>query len=340
MGTDPAVSDARYILAWMRRTSPERFTPRDLFTDLPRGRFAKVGLLDAPLAVLESHGYVRRLPPPRIDGRPGRPPSPTYEVNPLALSAESAESAEPPPQGAGNVLTPSVASAESAKNLAAPTTSARRQELPHRRRRRSPTGHSRDDPSSGRGHAARRPELPRGAAALRGLRAARLDAGPRRAPAAQGRLRHRLRSSSTGAPSRRRRRGRSSMTPAVSSHGARCRWRISWTPASAGAMPLRRGAGALSAVAPRSLGGGRRNHGAHPPRGMRARGYPLAQPRAEKVAVDSRCCGSATVPMVALRRRAAAGVRPSRSSRVLLGSLAATRRGRMPRRRDPADCVH
>jgi hypothetical protein len=120
MGTDPAVSDASYILAWMRRTTPERFTPRDLFTDLPRGRFAKVGLLDAPLAVLESHGYVRRLPPPRIDGRPGRPPSPTYEVNPLALSAESAESAEPPPQGAGNVLRPSAASAESAKTSPPP----------------------------------------------------------------------------------------------------------------------------------------------------------------------------------------------------------------------------
>jgi hypothetical protein len=102
MGADPTLADARYLLDWIERTSAERFTRRELFTALPRGRFPKVDSLDPALELLEAHGYVRRAAQPAPKG-PGRPPSPAYEVNPLrrprtarpGSSADSADSAEP-----------------------------------------------------------------------------------------------------------------------------------------------------------------------------------------------------------------------------------------------------
>jgi len=102
MGADPALADARYLLDWIARTGAERFTRRELFTALPRGRFPKVDALDPALELLEAHGYVQRAAQPAPKG-PGRPPSPTYEVNPLrrprasrsGISADSADSAEP-----------------------------------------------------------------------------------------------------------------------------------------------------------------------------------------------------------------------------------------------------
>jgi replicative DNA helicase len=81
MGSDPTLDDARYLLRWIERTGPERFTRRDLHVALPRGRFPKVDALDAPLALLEAHGYVRKEEAEPRPG-PGRPPSPTYTVNP------------------------------------------------------------------------------------------------------------------------------------------------------------------------------------------------------------------------------------------------------------------
>ena len=102
MGADPALADARYLLDWIERTSAERFTRRELFTALPRGRFPKVDALDPGMELLEAHGYVRRVDQPAPKG-PGRRPSPTYEVNPRrrprprrsGISADSADSAEP-----------------------------------------------------------------------------------------------------------------------------------------------------------------------------------------------------------------------------------------------------
>jgi replicative DNA helicase len=85
MGADPELADARYLLAHLDRNRVERFTVRDLFSDLPRGRFGKVADLTAPLALLADHGYVRELEPPERKG-PGRRPSPTFLVNPLAGS--------------------------------------------------------------------------------------------------------------------------------------------------------------------------------------------------------------------------------------------------------------
>jgi replicative DNA helicase len=82
MGSDQTLDDARYVLGRIERTTTERFTRRELFTALPRGRFPKVDALDPALELLEAHGHIRRADQPAPKG-PGRPPSPAYEVNPL-----------------------------------------------------------------------------------------------------------------------------------------------------------------------------------------------------------------------------------------------------------------
>ncbi|WP_281292206.1 DUF3987 domain-containing protein [Actinomadura decatromicini] len=90
IGADPAVADARALLEWIRRTGTERFTARDVVQAL-RTRFAKVTDTDPGLRVLESHGWIRRLPTPPRKGA-GRTPSAAYEVHPNATEAP----AEPP----------------------------------------------------------------------------------------------------------------------------------------------------------------------------------------------------------------------------------------------------
>jgi replicative DNA helicase len=92
MGTDPVLSDARVLHRWMASSRARKFTKRELFTAVSRSRFAKVGDLDAPLDLLEQHGYIRREPEPDRSG-PGRRPSPSYLVHP-SLAAETAESAQ------------------------------------------------------------------------------------------------------------------------------------------------------------------------------------------------------------------------------------------------------
>ncbi|GAB3961129.1 hypothetical protein GCM10029978_012470 [Actinoallomurus acanthiterrae] len=83
IGADPATADARAILDWTRNTSAARLAARDAQPPL-RARFKKVTDLDPALRVLESHGWIRRLPPPPRTGR-GRPAAPLYEVHPAAL---------------------------------------------------------------------------------------------------------------------------------------------------------------------------------------------------------------------------------------------------------------
>jgi replicative DNA helicase len=81
-GADPTLDDARYLLAWIERTGAKRFTRRELFSALPRGRFAKVDALDPSLALLVEHGYLRPAPSPEGRSGAGRPASPGFEVNP------------------------------------------------------------------------------------------------------------------------------------------------------------------------------------------------------------------------------------------------------------------
>ena len=81
MSTDPATARARAFWDWIERTGTVRFTARDAFSSLTRTKFPKMADLEPALAVLEQHGYLRRLSGPPTTGR-GRPPAPTYETNP------------------------------------------------------------------------------------------------------------------------------------------------------------------------------------------------------------------------------------------------------------------
>lgn len=81
MSTNPVIADAKYVLAWARRTGIGRFTRRDAFSSLPRGRFRTVSELDPALAVLVEHGYLSPEPVMAKQG-PGRPASPGYRVHP------------------------------------------------------------------------------------------------------------------------------------------------------------------------------------------------------------------------------------------------------------------
>ncbi|GAA1546815.1 hypothetical protein GCM10009827_078780 [Dactylosporangium maewongense] len=81
MGADPTVEDARYVLAWIERTATGRFTKRELFSAVARGRFPKAGDLDPALNLLQAHGYIRAEPVPVRAGS-GRPPSPAWLAHP------------------------------------------------------------------------------------------------------------------------------------------------------------------------------------------------------------------------------------------------------------------
>lgn len=84
IGADPAVSDARALLDWIERTGTTQFGARDVLSSLRR--FKKVADLDPALRVLESHGWIRRIPAPPKTGR-GRKAGPVYETHPDAVDA-------------------------------------------------------------------------------------------------------------------------------------------------------------------------------------------------------------------------------------------------------------
>lgn len=94
MDADPVLEGARTILDWITRTGRTRFTRRELFTAVSRVRFRKATDLDAPLQLLEQHGYLRLGTRAPATG-PGRPASAPYDVNPHSHAAETAETAEP-----------------------------------------------------------------------------------------------------------------------------------------------------------------------------------------------------------------------------------------------------
>jgi hypothetical protein len=75
--------DARYVLRWIERHGRREFTKRDAQQHGKR-RFPKADDIDPALAELTRRGYIRLRP---LDGvGPGRPPSPSYEVNPAAFA--------------------------------------------------------------------------------------------------------------------------------------------------------------------------------------------------------------------------------------------------------------
>lgn len=92
MSADPVVDEARTFLDWIRSHAEHgKFTRRDLFSGVARTRFSKVADLEPGLALLEQHGYIRRMESTRSG--PGRP-SIAYAVHPTV--AEPAEPAKPP----------------------------------------------------------------------------------------------------------------------------------------------------------------------------------------------------------------------------------------------------
>jgi len=104
MGADPVAGQARYIEAWIRRTFTACFTLRDAYQVLRAGFKAPAELVP-PLDLLIDHEIIRRRPdPPR--SRPGRPPSPTFDVNPKLHTQNSQNSQksvpEPPAQNSVN----------------------------------------------------------------------------------------------------------------------------------------------------------------------------------------------------------------------------------------------
>lgn len=82
MGVDPAVTDARYVLEWLLARDLRTIARRDLWHAM-RGRYPRSEMIAPALAVLLEHGWIR-IYEPRAARGPGRPPSPTIELSPLA----------------------------------------------------------------------------------------------------------------------------------------------------------------------------------------------------------------------------------------------------------------
>ncbi|UQU65103.1 DUF3987 domain-containing protein [Couchioplanes caeruleus] len=82
MGADQATRNARAILAWIERTNTSAFTKREVFRALKSSQIPTAADFDAPLSVLEAHGYLRQLDPPAPKRAGGRPASPSFLVHP------------------------------------------------------------------------------------------------------------------------------------------------------------------------------------------------------------------------------------------------------------------
>jgi replicative DNA helicase len=94
MGADPRVEDARWLLDWISRTGQAQFTRRDAH-QAARGRFRKAGDLEPALALLQEHGYLRRVDADPTSPKGGRPPSPRFLVHPLHPDSEPSQPSQP-----------------------------------------------------------------------------------------------------------------------------------------------------------------------------------------------------------------------------------------------------
>jgi hypothetical protein len=82
MTTDETTGRAHHLLDWIERTGNLRFTARDAYRGTARSQFPKMTDAEPALALLEQHGYIRRLPTLPSARQGGRPPAPVYEVHP------------------------------------------------------------------------------------------------------------------------------------------------------------------------------------------------------------------------------------------------------------------
>jgi replicative DNA helicase len=96
MGTDPRVEDARWLLDWISRTDQVQFSRRDAH-QAARGRFRKAADLEPALALLEEHGWLRRVDADPTGPKGGRPASPRFLVNPLHPFSEPSQPSKPGP---------------------------------------------------------------------------------------------------------------------------------------------------------------------------------------------------------------------------------------------------
>jgi len=81
MGADAVVLHAKAILRWLDHKRVSSFTKREVHQAM-KTKLKKAEELDNPLDLLSVHGFIR-LRPDNSSVGPGRPPSPTYDVNPL-----------------------------------------------------------------------------------------------------------------------------------------------------------------------------------------------------------------------------------------------------------------
>jgi len=94
MGADPRVDDARWLLDWINRTNQAQFSRRDAH-QAARGRFRKATDLEPALALLEEHGWLRRVDANPAGPKGGRPPSPRFLINPLHPATEPSQPTKP-----------------------------------------------------------------------------------------------------------------------------------------------------------------------------------------------------------------------------------------------------
>ena len=84
MGADPRIDDARWLLDWIARTGRAQFSRRDAHQAAPRGRFRKAADLEPALALLEEHGWLRRVDADPAGPKGGRPALPAVPRQPSA----------------------------------------------------------------------------------------------------------------------------------------------------------------------------------------------------------------------------------------------------------------
>jgi hypothetical protein len=112
MGADPKVAAARHILGYLSRNRGlTRFTRTQLYR-IARRSFPRPVDLDAPLALLAQHHYLRVQVPVRPPGGQGRPPAPEYEVNPRWDPADPGNNSPNSPNGSDSVNSVNCSGAE------------------------------------------------------------------------------------------------------------------------------------------------------------------------------------------------------------------------------------
>ena len=86
MHLDERVFNAQHVLQWIKANNEPSFRLRDAYQALKGNRrFRTMARLRDPIELLTEHHYIRELQILQYR-RPGRKPSPTYEVSPLVIS--------------------------------------------------------------------------------------------------------------------------------------------------------------------------------------------------------------------------------------------------------------